>query len=391
LISNLISYINTLLIIYRVDMLISPNKLHIDLGALVHNLGEIRGCIGPDTKIMGVVKSDGYGHGMVPVSKALEKNGVYCLGVSFLREALFLREKRIGIPIVILCGIETEADAAAVIDNGLTPVVFDLDSAEKLDKAASKRGKRVKIHVKFDTGMGRLGVDYREAVSFLNRIKGFKFLEVEALMSHLSSADEEDQAFTKGQINRFRAVIDEARKIGPELKLNHLANSAGTVKYPDSHFDMVRPGIMLYGGFPSPGFRANINLRPVMGLKSHILQIRELENNTPVSYGRKYYTEGKRKIAIISAGYADGIPRALSNKGKVIINNAFAPIRGNLCMNMLACDITEVSGVKPGDECVIMGTEGINSITGDDIAGLCNTISYEIYLSMGKSLEREYI
>jgi alanine racemase len=371
-------------------MLISPNKLTIDLSALVHNLGEIRGCIGPDTKIMGVVKSDGYGHGMVPVSKALEKSGVYCLGVSFLKEALFLREKRIGIPIVILCGIETEADGAAVIDNGITPIVLDIDSALLLERVASKRDKKVKIHVKFDTGMGRLGIDCREAVSFLNRIKGFKSLEVEALMSHLSSADEEDTAFTKGQIQKFSAVVNEAKKMGLNLKLNHLANSAGTVKYPDSHFDMVRPGIMLYGGLPSPCFKSHINLRPVMGLISHILQIRELEHNTPVSYGRRYYTDGKRKIAILSAGYADGIPRALSNKGNVIIGGALVPMRGNICMNMLACDITGVSGINPGDECVIMGKEGINSITGDDIAGLCNTISYEIYLSMGRSLEREY-
>ncbi len=371
-------------------MLISPNKLTIDLGALVHNLGEIRGCIGPDTKIMGIVKSDGYGHGIVQVSKTLEKNGVYSLGVSFIGEAIFLRENGITTPLVILCGIHTEEEALAVIDNMLTPVVFDLDSAEMLERAASKRGQKIKIHVKIDTGMGRLGIDCSEAVSFLNRIKGFKSLEVEALMSHLSSADEEDTAFTKGQIERFSAVVDEARKTGFDFRLNHLANSAGTVRYPDSHFDMVRPGIMLYGGLPSPGFRSHINLKPVMGLKCHVLQIRELEHNTPVSYGRRYYTDGKRKIAILSAGYADGIPRAISNKGKAIINNAFAPIRGNLCMNMLACDITGINRVKAGDDCVIMGAVGKNSITGDDIAGLCNTISYEIYLSFGKSLEKEY-
>lgn len=372
-------------------MLTSPNKLTIDLGALVHNLGEIRGCIGPDVKIMGIVKSDGYGHGIVQVSKALEKNGVYSLGVSFLKEALFLREKRIGIAIVILCGIETEADAAAVIDNELTPVVSDLDSAEILERIASKRGKRIKVHVKIDTGMGRLGIDCREAVTFLNGVKGFESLEIEALMSHLSSADEEDTAFTKGQIQRFSAVVDEARKTGMELRLNHLANSAGTARYPDSHFDMVRPGIMLYGGMPSPAFKTGLDLRPVMGLKCHVLQIREFEHNTPVSYGRRYYTDGKRRIAILSAGYADGIPRAISNTGKVIIGGEFAPIRGNLCMNMLACDITGINGVKRGDECTVMGTDGKKTITGDEIAGLSNTISYEIYLSFGKGVEREYI
>jgi alanine racemase len=372
-------------------MLISPNKLTIDLGALVHNLGEIQSCLGPETKIMGIVKSDGYGHGIVQVSKALERYGVYSLGVSFIGEALLLREKGINVPLVILCGIETEEEATAVIDNGLTPVIHDLDSAEKLERAASLRGKRMKVHVKIDTGMGRLGIDYTGTISFLKRLEGFSSLEIEALMSHLSSADEQDPSFTRGQIERFGKVVNEAKKMGLNPRLNHLANSAGTVRYPESHFDMVRPGIMLYGGLPSPDFKAGINLRPVMGLKSHILQVREFEHNTPVSYGRRYYTDGKRKIAILSAGYADGIPRAISNIGKVIVNNAFAPIRGNLCMNMLACDITGINDVKAGDECVIMGAAGNNSLTGDDIAGLCNTISYEIYLSFGKSLEKEYI
>jgi alanine racemase len=210
-------------------------------------------------------------------------------------------------------------------------------------------------------------------------------------MSHLSSADEEDAAFTKGQIQKFRAVVDEAKKMGLDLRLNHLANSAGTVRYPDSHFDMIRPGIMLYGGLPSPDFKTGLDLWPVMGLKCHILQIREFNDNTPISYSRRYYTEGKRRIAIVSAGYADGISRAISNRGKVIIGGEFAPIRGNVCMNMLACDITGINGVKMGDECTIMGTDGKKTITADDIAGLSNTISYEIYLSFGKGLEREYI
>ncbi|NLD36925.1 MAG: alanine racemase [Desulfatiglans sp.] len=372
-------------------MLISPNKLTIDLGAIVHNLGEVRGCIGPGISIMGIVKSDAYGHGMVPVSKTLEKNGVYSLGVSFISEALMLREEGIRIPVIILCGIDKEAEAFAAVDNGLTPVVYDLDSAERLERVASIRDKRLKVHVKIDTGMGRLGIDCDHAVSFIKRVAGFKSLEIEALMSHLSSADEEDIAFTKGQIERFNAVVNEAKKMGLDLRLNHLANSAGIIAHKGSHFDMVRPGIMLYGGLPSPDFKTGLDLRPVMGLKCHILQIREFNDNTPVSYGRRYYTEGNRKIAIVSAGYADGIPRAISNRGRVIIGGEFAPIRGNVCMNMLACDITGINAVKAGDECTVIGTDSKKTITGDEIAGLCSTISYEVYLSFGKGLEREYI
>lgn len=372
-------------------MVISPNTLTIDLGSLVYNLEQLRGCTGKDIKIMGIVKSDAYGHGLVPVSKTLEKNGVYCLGVSFIEEAVELRKAGIQIPIVILCGIETDEDAEAVIENGLTPVVFDLISAERLEKISSQKKEITRIHVKIDTGMGRLGINLNDTVSILKEIKKFRFLNVEALMSHLSSADEEDTAFTKAQIQKFKNAVDEARHIGMDLKLNHLANSAGTVAYRDSHFDMVRPGIMLYGGLPTPGFKTEVKLRQVMVLKGRILQIRDFEDKTPVSYGKTYYTDGKKKIAIVSAGYADGIPRCLSNRGRVLVGGRLTDIVGNVCMNMLACDITGIDNVNKGDECVLLGSQGEKTITGDDIAGLCSTISYEVFLSVGRSLEREYI
>ena len=375
----------------RAVMVISPNKLTINLESLVYNLEQIKSCIEKETKIMGVVKSDAYGHGLVPVSKTLEKKEVYCLGVSYLEEALELRKEGIRTPIIILCGIKTDEEAAAVVENALTPVIFDSGSAKKLEKTARARGKKVKIHIKIDTGMGRLGINCNETIDFLKDISKFDFLDTEALMSHLSSADEEDRNFTQSQIDKFKNIVTEARRMGMELNLNHLANSAGIVTYKDSHFDMVRPGIMLYGGLPSPGFSTEVKLRPVMGLKGRILQIRNFENNTPVSYGRAYYTDGAKKVAIISAGYADGIPRCLSNRGRVLVGGKPADIKGNICMNMLACDITGMENIKVGNECVIMGSQTGETITADCIAGLCNTISYEIFLSIGRSLEREYI
>ncbi|MBN2420335.1 MAG: alanine racemase [Deltaproteobacteria bacterium] len=372
-------------------MIISPNRLTIDLDALNHNLKQIKTCLAKETKIMGIVKSDAYGHGMVPVSKALVKNGVYCLGVSFIGEALELRKAGIRVPIIILCGIETDEEAEAAVENALTPVVFDLHSAEKLEKRAMENGRKIKIHVKIDTGMGRLGVDLNQTAGFLNDIMKYPFLETEGLMSHLSSADEEDRDFTQGQIEKFKIIVEQARRMGMDLKLNHLANSAGAVSYKDSHFDMVRPGIMLYGGLPSPGFKTEIKLKPVMGLISRVLQVRRFKDNTPVSYSRTYYTAGEKEIAIISAGYADGIPRCLSNRGKVLVGGKPADITGNVCMNMIACDVTGIGNISAGDECVILGSQGDEAITADSIAGLCNTISYEILLSMGRSLEREYI
>lgn len=372
-------------------MAVSPNKLTIGLDSLAYNLRQIENCIAKKTKIMGVVKSDAYGHGLIPVSKTLVKNGIDFLGVSYIEEALELRNAGIKTPIIILCGIDTDEEAAAAVENDLTPVIFNLRSAEKLEKTARARNKKTKIHIKIDSGMGRLGISCKETVSFLHDIRKYSFLETEALMSHLSSADEEDPAFTQGQIEKFKIAVDEARAMGMNLKLNHLANSAATVRYRESHFDMVRPGIMLYGGLPSPGFKTEVKLRPVMCLKGKVLQIRDLGDKTPVSYGRTYYTDGLKKIAVISLGYADGIPRCLSNRGKILVNGEPADITGNICMNMLTCDITDIDDITTGDECVIMGYQGEKIITADNIADLCNTISYEIFLSMGRSLKREYI
>lgn len=372
-------------------MVNAPNTLTIDLKSLEFNLEQIKRYAGKGTKIMGIVKSDAYGHGLVRVSRVLEKNGVYCLGVSFVSEAILLRNEGIKIPIIVLCGIETREDADAVIENALTPVVFNVDSAEMLEKAAVNKSKKVNIHIKIDTGMGRLGIDLDETVAFLKGIMQFKSLNPEGLLSHLSSADEDDYSFTEKQIDLFKNAVNEGRNLGMDLGLNHLANSAGVMAHLDSYFDVVRPGIILYGGLPFPGYKPPFELKPVMSFKGKILQIRNFEDNTPVSYGRTYYTSGQKQIAIISAGYADGLPRCLSNRGKVLAGGNKVNITGSVCMNMLACDVTGIKSLKPGDECVIMGSQGEETITVDDIAWWCDTISYEILLSIGHASEKKYI
>ena len=371
-------------------MVNTPNTLIIDLKSLEFNLAQIKGHVGKGTKIMGIVKSDAYGHGLVRVSRVLEKNGVYCLGVSFVNEGILLRNKGVKIPIVVLCGIETREDADAAIENALTPVVFDIDSAEMLEKAAASMGKKINIHIKIDTGMGRLGIDLDETVTFLKEVMKLRSLNTEGLLSHLSSADEDDYSFTEKQVEDFRNIVNEGRNLGMDLRLNHLANSAGIMGHADSYFDMVRPGIILYGGLPCPGYNPPFEPKPVMSFKGKILQIRNFEDNTPVSYGRTYYTSGQKQIAVISAGYADGLPRSLSNRGKVLIGDKKADITGSVCMNMFACDVTGIKGLKPGDECVILGSQGDETITVDDIAEWSNTISYEILLSIGHASEKIY-
>ena len=372
-------------------MVYSPNSIVIDLSALEHNLGQAKKLLAPETRIMGVVKSDAYGHGLIPVSKALESNGVEYLGVAHLYEALELRNNGIRLPIVLFCGVRTENEAREAVEKALTPVVFDLEMAELLAKESVRKGKRIHVQVKVDTGMGRLGIAPSDLGPFMKTMAGFKGLHVEALASHLSSADELESNFTEIQIENFKKAIDIGRSLGFELPLNNLANSAGTIAHKEAHFSLVRPGIMLYGGLPSPDFKRSLLLKPVMNFKGEVIQVRDLPDNTPVSYGRTYYTRGTQKIAVLSAGYGDGLPRNMSNKGKVLIQGKKVDIVGTVCMNMTMCDVSGLKDVTPGSEVVFLGTQGEETITGDDVARWTQTISYEIFCSIGVGNRKEYV
>ena len=371
-------------------MIHSQNSIKIDLSALVHNLNQVKKLIGPETRVMGIVKSDAYGHGLLQVSRVLEENGVDCLGVAHLREALELRRNGIRLPIVILCGIRTREDAREVVEKNITPVIFDLALAEVLAEECAREGKRINVQLKVDTGMGRLGIPHLEVAPFIKKITGYKEFYLEALMSHLSSADEPMTEFTEGQIKNFKKSVELGHAMGLDLPLNNLANSAGIMAHKDSHFAMVRPGIMLYGGLPSPEFRSPLPLKHVMNFKGQILQIRDMPDHTPVSYGRTYYTKGPRKIAVLSGGYGDGLPRSMSNRGRVLISGKRVKVTGRVCMNMMMSDITGLNDAVPGNEVVFLGAQEDEIITGDDIAGWGKTISYEIFCSIGQRNFREY-
>jgi alanine racemase len=372
-------------------MVHSRNHVVIDLSALGHNFKELKSIVSPGTRIMGIVKSDAYGHGSIPVSRTLVKHGVDRLGVAHLHEALELRQNGIGLPVVILSGIKTREEAGAVIDNQLIPVLFDAEVAQILGDECARRGRKLHVQVKVDTGMGRLGFPQSELRSALQRIMAGRSLIIEGLTSHFSSADETVRDFTDLQIRNFRSAIDIGRQIGLDLAVNNLANSAGIVGYRNSHFDMVRPGILLYGGRPSPECAIPLRLKPVMHFKGEILQVREMPPQTPISYGRTYYTKGHQKIAVISAGYGDGLPRSLSNRGKVLTGGIKANIVGRVCMNMTMVDITGLADVGPGTEVVFLGTQGKETISGDDMATMAQTISYEIFCSLGQRNSREYV
>jgi alanine racemase len=367
------------------------NHLTIDLSALTHNLNQVKAIVGENTKVMGVVKADAYGHGLVAVARTLEKNRVHCLGVAHLHEALELRRSGVLLPVVILCGIRTREEAQAAAEHKLIPTLFDLAATEALAEEAARRKTHAKAYLKVDTGMGRLGLLSSELSPFLNQMTRFKEMRIEGLTSHLSSADDADPEFSENQIRDFKKAIEAGRSMGLDLPLNNLANSAGLMKFRSAHFDMVRPGIMLYGGLPSPDFKAPVPLKPVMRFSGEVIQVRDFPDRTPVSYGRTYTTRGPRKIAVLSAGYGEGLPRNLSNRGKVLIHGKRVQITGRVCMNMTMVDVTGLKEVRPGDEAVFLGPQEGEIIPADDLASWAGTISYEILCSAGQRNAKEFI
>ncbi|HIC90698.1 MAG TPA: alanine racemase [Syntrophaceae bacterium] len=365
------------------------NTIEIDLGALRHNFQQVRRFIKPTTKIMAIVKSDAYGHGMIHVSKELSKLGVDFLGVGDVREGLVLRKAKISTPIVVLLGI-SEEECSTVIQNNLIPAVYRLDIAHRLSQEALKKGRIQKIHLKIDTGMGRLGIPAHEVTSFLSKIRSLKSLEVEALFSHLACAHESDEEYTRFQLERFKKAIVEAKKMGFSLLYNHIANSAAIIDYKEAHFDLVRPGIMLYGSYPSSQFKEKVSLKPVMTFKSKIIQIKRLPPNSGISYGRTYITPGEALIATIPVGYDNGYMKSLSNKGEVLIGGRRAKIVGVVCMNLLMAEVTNIPNVQVNDEVVLLGSQMKDVITAEEIAERAGTISYEIYCALGNRNQRIY-
>jgi alanine racemase len=371
--------------------ILSPNSIHIDLSALVHNLNQAKMLLSSATKIMGIVKSDAYGHGLIPVSKTLEEHGVSSLGVAFVHEALELRRGGAKLPIFILCGLRSREEMVAAVDHKLIPVLSDMISLRTINRLAlEKKADFVKIHLKVDTGMGRLGLPHEDLEEILQEVSRHPYIKVEGFMSHLACADSVSETFTSEQIARFKRAIEMGRAMGLKLPLNHIANSAGLIAHNASHFDMVRPGVMLYGGLPCPEFQSEVSLRPVMTLKGKVIQVRDMPNQTPVSYGRRFFTKGNARIAILSGGYADGVMRGLSNKGTVLISGRKWPIVGTVCMNMTMVDVTGMDNIKPGDEVVFLGAQGDEVITADAIARWNETISYEVFCAMGRANRKGY-
>ena len=369
-----------------------PTIAEIDLNALRYNYLQVKRLAGKTTKILAVVKADAYGHGAQVISQELEKLKVDFLGVALLEEALGLRRAGIKTPIIILGGIYPD-QANEIVKHELRPAIFDLTIARELNQAALKRKSKVKVHVKIDTGMGRLGILPEESHEFFNQLKKLTSLEIEGIISHLTVASQENDdevGFTRQQSECFHRVIDDCRKTGANPPLLHLANSAAIIRGNLDQFTLVRPGIMLYGSHPAPTLADAIRLKPMMSLKSRVLQLKRLPRGHSVSYGRTFICLRETLVAVIPIGYADGYSRLLSNCGEVLIRGEKAPVIGVVCMDLTMADVTDVDGVKAGDEVVLIGRQGKESITAEDIAEKIGTISYEVLCRIGQRVPRIY-
>jgi len=365
----------------------------INLDNIAYNVQEIRRITNKNAEIMGVVKADAYGHGVMEVVQTLLDNGVARLAVAMHDEAIQLRMHGVDVPILIL-GYTDPVNVEEIIKNDITQTVFSLDLAKVLSDAAVKLGKNAKIHIKIDTGMTRIGfMPCESAIKEIVEISKLPGVIIEGLFTHFASADEIDGSYTYMQFEKFMSVCDELDNAGVHIPVKHVCNSAAIVKFPEMHLDLVRPGIMLYGLYPSDDIdKESIKLKPAMTLKANVIQVKEVRKGTCISYGRTFVTNRASKIATIPIGYADGYTRLLSNKGKVLINGQLAPIVGRICMDQCMVDVTDLEGeVKVGDEVVLFGKQGCKEIKVEDIASSIGTINYEVVSLIGRRIPRVYI
>ncbi|MBQ9599611.1 MAG: alanine racemase [Clostridia bacterium] len=363
----------------------------VDLDAIAHNIREIRKITNPNAQIMAVVKADAYGHGFLEVTKTLLENGADRLAVAVLQEGKQLRSRGVTVPILIL-GASGEETVEDLINFDITPSVFTYDFAKALSYEAERKEKVTKIHIKIDTGMSRIGFlagdDNEEIANEIIKISKLPYIEVEGIFSHFAASDEYDTSYTHMQFERFMDVCNKLKEKGLDIPIKHICNSAGIMMYPEMHLDMVRPGVILYGMYPSDEVdKSRLDLKPAMTLKSTVTHIKDVPAGRGVSYGREYITEGTTKIATVPIGYADGYLRKLAKEGKMIVNGTLVPIVGRICMDQCMIDVTNVNNIDRGDEVIIFGKTGV---TIDDLASWLETINYEVSCVIGKRIPRIY-
>ncbi len=357
---------------------------------LIYNLNQVKGLIDPACKILAIVKANAYGHGIVEISRILEARKVDMLGVAHVDEGILLREHGIKTRIVVL-GIIDESEADNIARWQLRPVVYTHSMIEALSRAALRYNTSIPVHIKIDTGMRRIGIEPHDAAGFIHKTVNYQGINIEGIMTHFAEASLEDIDFIHEQLNIFTTLCKELEGGGIHIPIKHVANSAAIITLKESHFDMVRPGIMLYGYLPSPSLEGKVSLKPVLQLKSKIIHLHRVPPGTGISYGRTFVTARDTLVATIAIGYGDGYSRLISNKGKVLVRGRKAPIIGRICMDMAMIDVTDIPHVAIGDEVVLIGEQGNEKISADDVAQWADTISYEVLCAISERVKRVYI
>jgi alanine racemase len=379
-------------------------RAEIDLKALAHNYHELRRLAAPSAEIMAVVKADGYGHGAPQVARVALECGAKFLAVARFDEAVRLREAGIGAPI-LLFGYSLPAFVPYMAQHGIRAAVNSVASARMLSEKAAGIGQTLTIHIKIDTGMGRLGLlvdeltlegaspgDVARTVRDVQAIAALPNLAVEGIFTHFANADSSDKGHAQRQFTRFSALLEALETENVRVRYRHAANSAATIEMPETHLDIVRPGVSQYGLWPSDEVDKNlIDLRPVMRIKSTVIHLKTVGPGFAVSYGSTHRTSGETRIATVPIGYADGFDRVLSSTGHMLVNGKRAPIIGRVCMDLTMIDVGQIPGVGLEDEVVVLGRQGEEEITADEIAGHVGTINYEIVSSLTSRVAKIYV
>ncbi len=366
-----------------------PTRADIDLSALRHNLHQIKSFCNADQTLMAVVKADAYGHGAVAISRALEKEDVGQFGVASLEEGAELRGAGIAKPILVFGGCYPGQEAEFV-RLGLTAAVFSLSDLQRLEQYGAAHGVNFPLHLKCDTGMGRVGFLPAEIPQLIEQLRKGAGVAVVGLMSHLACADELDSPVSLKQIEVFRRVLGQLRAAGIDPPDIHISNSAGLAAWEMPECSLVRAGIALYGGYPSPEFESRLDLQPVMCFSTQIAQLRLVEAGAGISYGHSYETLRPTRLATLPVGYADGYNRLFSNSGEVLIRGQRAPVVGRVCMDWILVDVTDIPCAAIGDRVVLLGSDGTQTISAEEWGEKIDTINYEVFCRIGQRVPRYY-
>ena len=367
-----------------------PAWAEINLDHIAHNVKQFRQQIGPMTQIMAVVKADGYGHGAAKIAETALHSGASSLAVAFVEEAVELRLSGLDVPILLL-GYTDPSQFSSLVQYRLTPTVFGWETALNFSALAVEHDVVLPLHLKVDTGMGRIGLLPDEAGEVAARVARLPGLKIEGIFTHLAAAEESDETYTREQLLLFNRIIESCGESGVAFPLVHAANSAAAINHPSARYNLVRLGLSMYGCYPAPDLKGKgPELLPALTFKSRVILVKEVPGGSAISYGCTYRTEKESLIATIPVGYADGYNRLLSNRGHVLIRGCRAPVVGNVCMDQLMVDVTHIPGVRLNDEVVLYGRQGAEQVSVEEAAGQIGTINYELLCAVDKRVPRYY-